>query len=109
MLRVVADGQERGLEWWTSAEIAAWERLRRQVSLAIRLREAASLQLELSAPASIPGFGVTVVAIAGEGGNVIATAGTHAVDAREITHHNQPAWLLTWDLPRGRSVVDVRW
>ena len=109
MLRVVADGRNRGLEWWTSEEIAAWERLRRAVSPALRSVSEGHCQLEVETPRPISGFGVAVVLPGAVDRAVIATSAAGSIATRAVVCHNQPAHLLQWDLVGGTSTIEIRW
>lgn len=104
---VIAEGSDAGLEWWTSAEINAWERLRRTVQVrtvpapdgAIRLVAAsrhpvsgATLAVTLAADASLPAS---------------ATARGEAIPVSPGRHANQRAVFITLDLPAGDTTITV--
>jgi hypothetical protein len=64
---LIAYGRERGIEWWSCAEINAWERARRTVSLHLRA-EGDGLHAEATAAAELPG--ATLLFLVPDGGTL---------------------------------------
>lgn len=110
LLQVVTDGRDRGLAWWPSGRIAAWERQRRTARVTCQKTDDHSLELTVDAPESIPGFTIAAIVPGPNGGQWVAIDRVSSSQIRTsvTTHHNQSAVLLQWDLPRGRSVIDLR-
>jgi hypothetical protein len=68
---LIAYGRERGIEWWSCAQINAWERARRTVSLRLRAGNDA-LQAEATTAADLPG--ATLLFLIPEGARLVAEA-----------------------------------
>lgn len=88
LLHTVAVGRANGLEWWTSAEINDWQRLRRLIT--VRQEDD---RLLVTSPVAVPGATFVVTLPTGTTGNT--------------TWANQPAISLTADLTPGENVLVV--
>jgi hypothetical protein len=101
--RVIAEGRARGLEWWTSAEIAAWERLRRRIAVSVQPLTQDRLRVVLDSPVPVAGFGLVVIS----GGLVGNMEAVGAVAMNETVAFGQRAVELTLDLPRGETAIEL--
>jgi hypothetical protein len=104
LLDIVADGRDAGLAWWTSAEINAWERLRRTVCM-----EVTDDRIAITAGAPVEGATICVV-LPGEASPeaVIVTRNDTPLPARPNRRWNRPAVSVTLDLPAGETVLTLR-
>jgi hypothetical protein len=90
LLNTVTIGREHGLEWWTSARINDWQRLRRQICLRVE-----GDKLVVTSPQAVTG--VTIVVPLPEGAPSTGTT----------THANLPATTIVSDLTAGETVIDL--
>lgn len=107
--RVVDAGRARGLEWWTSGAIDAWERLRRAVAVRVEAVGGDRYRLRTQAREAIPGATLAIVLPAGAARGVRAPAGGHGQEIRTWAgvYYGLPALYLTLDLPAGAAEVEV--
>ncbi|MGH2557668.1 MAG: hypothetical protein ACRDJH_01280, partial [Thermomicrobiales bacterium] len=109
MRRVIADGRERGLEWWTAEAINDWERLRRSISMVVNPVGAGRLHLEVTTPEAVRGYTAAVIVPRSSevGMRVVATSAAGEIATSAGSCHGQPALLLEWDLSIGTTLVDL--
>lgn len=107
MLATIDLGRERGLEWWTSAEINAWTRHRRDIGCSVVPRAGGPPRLEITTPAAVASVTIALTEPATGTPISAATAGGKGIEIEHATHAGLPAVLLTLDLPFGRTVIDL--
>lgn len=103
--RVIADGRARGLDWWTSAEIAAWERLRRRIAVSVTTSSTGRYRVAIDSPDAVSGFGVVVLAPGLSG--AVRAAGPAEVTIRETDYFGQRAVRLELDLASGETAIEL--
>lgn len=96
--RVVADARARGLEWWTGEAIAAWERRRRDIVVALDRLAGGRYRLRVRTPRAAAGVTLAVVLPNGVAPTSGATLGAW---------HGLPALFVTRDLPAGETSFEV--
>lgn len=107
--RVVREGRDRGLQWWTCAQINAWERLRRQVTITLEGGQAGEMRLRVSAPAAVEGAGLVLLLPADMAGSALAALSDgQPVAVRPWSVYGLQAVHLQLNLLPGETTIEVR-
>jgi hypothetical protein len=106
---VVALARERGMPWWTAAQLNAWERQRRAVSLSVRPTSAGSVEVSARTADHVADAAI-LLAVPDTWSGTPLTART--VEGDEVSHdeverHGRPMAEFTLDLPPGETVLQV--
>jgi peptidoglycan/xylan/chitin deacetylase (PgdA/CDA1 family) len=62
VVKLIEEGRERGLAWWTAEEIDRWERLRRQVDLVCRKKETGEWEILVRSDQDLPDATLLILA-----------------------------------------------
>ncbi|NED95005.1 hypothetical protein G1H11_06730 [Phytoactinopolyspora alkaliphila] len=106
---VVALARDHGMPWWTAAQLNAWERLRREVSLSVRAAAAGALDVVVNTPRPVQDAAILLALPddwAGSPGSARTDAGVevgHAV----VDRHGRRMVELTTDLPAGETLITL--
>jgi hypothetical protein len=109
---LVRAARRRGMEWWTSAEINAWERARRGVELLVRPvdddsgRRAHGWEVRVHATAEVAGAAILIAAPADIDNGALALDGAGSVAV--VVRHGRRFIELTADLAVGEQVWTLR-
>lgn len=106
-VRVANEARDRGMPWWTSEQINAWERARRDVDLRVEYTSDGEMRVSVTAATPVAGAAV-LLAVPGLGDDekVPVVAGDAA--ASVVTRHHRRFVELAADLPAGTTTFVVR-
>ncbi len=103
---VAGEARRRGMQWWTSEQLNAWERGRRGVRLAVTGGGDSAYRVDVEAATAMKGTGI-LLAVPGlaERAGFRVTSGD--ATATVVTRHGRRLLELAADLPAGRSSFTV--
>lgn len=107
VVRTADAARERGLQWWTAAEIGHWEHTRRAVRITASTTDDRTV-LDLTTPTPVAGLTVLLPADHARPAPRVTTPDSEdPLTVVPVHRHGVPHWSITCDLATGTTTLQV--